>query len=158
MRKWRQWRALSGGDRRLLVRAAALLVYARWRLRFVDFRVDRDAAERARAATSPDGGLARAQAIARLVGIAAAHVPVRVTCLHRSLVLWELLRRERIACELRLGARAGSAPFDAHAWVQCAGLALEEAPAHLARFAPFGDPVTPVGIRPGRRLPARRTT
>jgi hypothetical protein len=144
MRKWRRWRALSGGDRQLLLRAAALLVYARWRLPFIDYRVDRDAAERARAVTSSDAGLARAQAIARLVDIAAAHVPIRATCLHRSLVLWWLLRRERVACELRLGARAGSAPFGAHAWVRCAGVALDDDAAHVAQYVPFAQAVIPV--------------
>lgn len=144
MRKWRRWRALARGDRRMLLLATALLVYARLRLPFIDFRVDRSATERTRSGSSPDAGLARAQAIARLVGIAAAHVPVRVACLHRSLVLWWLLRREGIACELRLGARAGSAPFGAHAWVQCAGVSLDEDAAQVARYVPFAQAVIPV--------------
>ena len=144
MRKWRRWRALARDDRRLLVQAAALLVWTRARLPFMDFRVDRDATERMRSGPSSDAGLARAQAIARLVGIAAAHVPVRVACLHRSLVLWWLLRREGIACELRLGARAGSEPFGAHAWIQCAGVALDEDAAQAARYVPFAQAVIPV--------------
>lgn len=151
MRRWRQWRALSRSDRRLLLRAAALLVWARLRLPFIDFRVDRDATERSRSLTSHTAGLARAQAIARLVGIAAAHVPVRVTCLHRSLVLWGLLRREGIACELRLGARAGRAPFGAHAWVRCAGVPLDDDTAQAAQYAPFARAVIPLAYGRWRR-------
>jgi hypothetical protein len=148
MRKWRRWRALAPDERRLLLQAAALLVYARLLLPRIDFRVDPDAARRARSASSPEAALERAQAVARLVGIAAAHSPLRVACMHRSLVLWRLLRRQGIPCELRLGARAGTSPFQAHAWVQCAGVALNEDSAGLAQYAPFTRAVVPVG--PGR--------
>lgn len=144
MRKWRQWRALSRDDRRLLVVAAALLVYARLRLPFVDFRADPGAAKRARPASYPEAALVRAQAVARLVGIAAACVPVRVACLHRSLVLWWLLHREGIPGELRLGAQTGAGPFAAHAWVQFAGVALDEEAAHVAQYAAFAQAVAPV--------------
>ena len=56
-----------------------------------------------------------------------------------------LLRRKAIPCELRLGARADSGPFGAHAWVQCAGIALNEDAANLAHYRSFGEAVVPVG-------------
>ena len=89
---------------------------------------------------SSTAALARAQHVARLVGIAATHSPIRVACLHRSLVLWWLLRRDGIPCQLRLGAHAGAGQFEAHAWVQCAGVALEQRPAHGARYSPSTKP------------------
>ena len=153
MRSWRQFRDLSPPDRRVLLQAAVLLVGARLGLRFIDFRVDSRPDGATATAAVPAADLARAAAIARLVGIASARAPVTVACLHRSLVLWWLLQRSGIACELRLGARAGAGPFGAHAWVQCAGVALNEDAAHLARYAPFAQAVVPVG--PGRwRRPA----
>jgi|SRR5271166_2939223 len=145
MSKWRQWHALARDDRRKLAQAAMLLVYARLRLPFIGFRADLDATQRAESTVLSAATLRRAQVVARLVGIAAGHSPVRVSCLHRSLVLWWLLRREGIPCELRLGAHAGDGEFEAHAWVQCAGVALDQQPAQLARYRPFGEAVVPVG-------------
>lgn len=148
MRSWRKFRDLSRTDRRLLLQAAVLLGCVRLGLRFINFRVDSRMDGRTEAVPMPASDLARATTIARLVGIASGHAPVAVACLHRSLVLWWLLRRRGIPCELRLGARAGADPFGAHAWVQCAGVALNEDAAHLAQYAPFAQAVVPVG--PGR--------
>ncbi len=156
MSNWRRWRALAPDERRELAHAAALLVYARLRLPFIGFRADLDAVQRAGSAELPAAALQRAQAISRLVGIAAGHGPVRISCLHRSLVLWWLLRREGIPCELRLGARAGAGEFEAHAWVQCAGVALDQQPADLARYRPFGEAVLPVGRAARWRFALRR--
>ena len=156
MSSWRQWRALAPDERRKLVQAAALLVYARLRLPFIGFRADLDAVQRAGSTELPAIALQRAQLVSRLVAIAAGHSPVRVSCLHRSLVLWWLLRREGIPCELRLGARTDTGEFEAHAWVRCAGVALDQQPAELARYRPFGEAVLPVG-RAGRwRFALRR--
>ena len=132
MSDWRKFRDLSWTDRRLLLQAAVLLVCARLSLRFIDLRVDTGAAAHPAAMSPPAADLGRAKAIARLVGIASGHIPLAVTCLHRSLALWWLLRRNGIRCELRLGARAGADPFGAHAWVECAGVALNEDGANLA--------------------------
>ncbi len=151
MRSWRKFRDLSPADRRLLLQASALLVGARLGLRFIDFRVDSRADGGTTASAMPPSDLARAVAVARLVAIASAHAPVAVACLHRSVVLWWLLQRDGIPCELRLGARAGAGPFGAHAWVQCAGVALNEDAAHLAQYAPFAQEVVPVGPRRWRR-------
>ena len=157
MSDWRRLRELSWADRRLLARAAAMLAHARLTLPRVDFRADRDSTAADLQPSIPEATLARAQAIARLVGIASARVPFRVACLHRSLVLWRLLRRNGIACELRLGARTGARPFEAHAWVECAGVALNEDAPNLSRYQPFDEAVVPVRRgRPLQRLVARR--
>jgi hypothetical protein len=150
MRSLRKLQELSWSDRGMLLQAAVLLAGARVWLRFIDFRVDPTAAE---ASPPPAAELERATAIARIVGIAATHSPVTVACLPRALVLWRLLRRTGIHCEIRLSARAGSGGFAAHAWVQCAGVALNEDAANLAQYAPFAKAVVPVGpglwSRPG---------
>lgn len=156
MGKWRRWRALARGDRRSLVRAAMLLAYARLRLPFLGFRIDRETAEGAQSAVPPPAALARAQHVARLVAIAAAHSPIHVACLHRSLVLWWLLRREGVPSQLRLGAHAGAGPFGAHAWVQYGGVALDQLPGDLARYRPFAEAVVPVGHAALGRFALRR--
>ncbi len=47
--------------------------------------------------------------------------PYRGNCLSRSLVLWWLLRRHGIECELRIGTRKEAGQFIAHAWVEYQG-------------------------------------
>lgn len=148
MNNWRKWRGLTRNDQRLLLQATVLLIGARLGLRFIDFRAQENTRGTDAAPPRSESDLARASAIARIVAIASAHTPVTVACLHRSLVLWWLLRRSGIPCELRLGARAGSGPFGAHAWVQCAGVALNEDAAHLAQYAPFAEAVVPAGPGP----------
>jgi len=159
MGSWRKLASLSWADRRLLARAAAMLAHARLALPSTAFRAGR--AERsplpdpATAATD----LARAKAIARVVDIAASRLPFRVSCLHRAIVLWRLLSAERIACDLELGARAGTGPFEAHAWVDCQGIALGENPDRLARYRRFARPVVPSRRRGGSSpAEARRPT
>jgi len=183
MSRWRKLRELSWADRRVLLHAAVLLVRARLALPYLDFRADPGAAGNVHSAppapaafpqaavpdamppdaalpdtTSPAGPLTRARAIARLVGIAAAHVPLDIACLHRSLVVWQLLRGRGIPCELRLGAGTAGGTFEAHAWVECAGVALNEGAAHLLRYRPFGTAVMPVRRRPRWRLATRRAS
>jgi hypothetical protein len=145
MTRWQKWRALSWADRRLLLAASALLVWARARLPAMDFRPEPAGADTARPVPPAAADLARAQAVARLVGMAAAATPVTVACLHRSVVLWTLLRREGIPCQLRLGAGGTrSGPFEAHAWVECGGVALNERTDHLGRYTPFAAAVEPI--------------
>jgi hypothetical protein len=178
MSRWRKLRELPWGDRRVLLEAAVRLVQARLTVPHLDFRADPGAAGGAHSpapaaaampqtappdmtsphATLPNRTVQRAQAIARLVGIAAAHVPVDVACLHRSLVLWRLLRDRSIPCELRLGAGTTGGAFEAHAWVECEGVALNEGADHLSHYRPFGRAVMPVARRPRWRLATRRVS
>ena len=157
MSRLRKWRSLSWADRRLVLQATGMLVRARFRLPSIDFRPEPALAADAGPASPEATMLPRAQAVARLVGMAAAVSPVAVACLHRSLVLWSLLRREGIPCRLRLGAaETGTGPFEAHAWVECAGVALNEPEAYLARYSPFGRAVVPVDRGRVRWRPTRR--
>ena len=159
MSDWRKLAGLPWADRRLLARAAAMLAHAKLALASVDFRADREAPAAGAGIADSDATLARAQAIARMVGIASSRVPFRVACLHRSIVLWRLLRREGIPCELRLGARTGAGPFEAHAWVECGGMALNEDAPNLSRYRAFGDAVVPTRRgRPLQGLAARRAS
>jgi len=155
MGDWRKLAELSWADRRLLARAAGMLAHAKLALPSVDFRADREAVAAGARKPSPVE-LARARAVARLVGVAASRVPFRVACLPRSIVLWRLLRREGIPCELRLGARSGGGPFEAHAWVECGGVALAEDPDHLAGYRRFDRAVVPARRDRAAGRPASR--
>jgi hypothetical protein len=80
-----------------------------------------------------------AQAAARMVA-AAAHI-VPANCLQRSLSLWWLLNRRSIASDLRIGVRRQGEYLAAHAWIEHAGIVLNDRPdvAHL--YAPFAESI-----------------
>lgn len=88
----------------------------------------------------------RARHVARLVAYAAAVAPVNVASLHRSLVLWQLLARERIPCSLRIAESADSTQvFTSRAWVECHGEPLREAADLYEQFGVPSRAVVPAG-------------
>ncbi len=155
MGSWRKLAGLSWADRRLLARAAVMLAHVKLALPSTAFRAKRDRAAIARDPARVAEELDRAAAVARVVAVAAARVPFRVSCLHRSVVLWRLLSAERIECELELGARTGAGPFEAHAWVECHGVAIGEDPRQLGRYRRFGRSVVPT--HGSSRAPSTKT-
>jgi len=74
----------------------------------------------------------------RVVAIAAALYPGRALCLERSLVLYDRLRREGAAVELRIGVQA--TPFAAHAWVTYAGEPVNDSAEHVSHFVVMPEP------------------
>jgi Transglutaminase-like superfamily len=79
----------------------------------------------------------RTQLTARMVNAAVRHAWRASTCLERSLVLCWLLRRQGIACDLRIGARKVDGKFEAHAWVERDGSALNEPQQEHRHYAAF---------------------
>jgi hypothetical protein len=90
-----------------------------------------------------------ARQIARLVRAAANHGLYRANCLEQSLVLWCLLKRNGLESEIRFGARKEENQLQAHAWVECLGIALNEDRGVDKRYAPFAvvTSKTPVELR-----------
>jgi len=68
---------------------------------------------------------------------AAARYGLGATCLEKSLTLWWLLRREGTTSSVRIGARKASGKFEAHAWVERDGAALNEPGAAHRHYATF---------------------
>lgn len=81
--------------------------------------------------------LARALRLQRVVQIASAHGLSEGTCLSRSLTLLDLLEREHLPGVLRIGVRAPGAALEAHAWVECGGIVLNDRPDVDTRFSAF---------------------
>jgi hypothetical protein len=73
----------------------------------------------------------------RMVNAAARYGLGRSSCLERSLGLWWLLRQEGIASSVRIGARKSDGKFEAHAWVECEGVALNEPQQQHRHYATF---------------------
>lgn len=86
-----------------------------------------------RAGTIED--LQRAERLAALTALAGKRGLLAVTCLRQALLLDWLLRRRGLASEIRLGVRKRDGDFDAHAWVELAGVALGQADLRHQAFA-----------------------
>lgn len=85
--------------------------------------------------------LTQADAAGRMVQLAAQNCLIHTTCLHRSLTLWWLLRRQGIESDLRIGVRKEGGQFQAHAWVEYQGAPLNEAREVHRRFVAFDRPL-----------------
>ncbi len=77
------------------------------------------------------------QTIAKLVNIAARHHFYRSNCLVQSLTLQRLLRHRGIRSQLRIGVRRHQGKFEAHAWVEFAGVSMNDTRNVKEHFAPF---------------------
>jgi hypothetical protein len=143
----RRFSALDGDARWMFVRAAVLLPLISLSLRIRGFRFTQGTLQRLAAGTKRPrvhrsscrgcSSSLRLQSAARMVRAAARRSLIKTGCLEESLALWFLLRREGIAADLRIGARKIAGNFDAHAWVECDGEALnqvEEVHRHYAVF------------------------
>ncbi|HXF60066.1 MAG TPA: lasso peptide biosynthesis B2 protein [Caldilineaceae bacterium] len=78
-----------------------------------------------------------ARQLTETVERAARYGLVRPTCLPRSLLLWWLLRWNRIPADLCIGGRLAGGVFAGHAWVESAGQVLNDTPAVVDRYPLF---------------------
>ena len=137
--RWAQWRALSAAHQRALLAAAFWMPLFWLGLRLFGLPrfqalLQRSTVKRDAAMTLPD-----IQALGELVNIAARHTLGPRTCLTRSLLLGWLLRRRGVESQLRIGVRLTNGLLDAHAWVECDGLPVNDQPDVSTQFASFGD-------------------
>jgi hypothetical protein len=81
----------------------------------------------------------RTALVARMVRSAAYRGLGVANCLDQSLALWWLLGREGIASSVRIGTRKTGGKFEAHAWVECDGVALNEPEEPHEHYAAFDE-------------------
>jgi len=82
--------------------------------------------------------LSKAAAVtAHMVNAADRHGLVHPSCLAKSLTLWWLLGRQGIPSHLRIGIRKEKETFEAHAWVERDGTALNEPDEPHHHYAAF---------------------
>src|SRR5689334_11206041 len=68
----------------------------------------------------------RARIITRMVSIASQHGWYKATCLRKSMLTWWFLRREGIQSNICFGVRISDRELEAHAWVERAGVILND--------------------------------
>lgn len=134
---------LSGPERRTLLKAMALLPLFRIALRIAGLQ-----RLQARLHRRPPQGVAQPpldelKRTGMLVNAAAHRVLGPDNCLPRSLYLWWLLRRRGVRCELRIGVRMVDGALKAHAWVEHAGVPVNDRDDIGEAFGAFDDAVSP---------------
>jgi len=137
--KLTKFRRLSPQERRTFLAAMAWLPCFSLALRMFGLRRFRAILHRTvvPAQRLPDS-LEQVLRMGELVNIAGRHTPCPVTCLTRSLLLEWLLGRRGVDAELRIGVRLYGTALDAHAWVEYAGMPVNDQPDVASRFVPFG--------------------
>lgn len=122
-----QWRGLAAWERSTLMSQAFRLAVVWLLLRLLGFKKMHRLVEAGNAKVPAhqfsDGltSAAYAQRCAQLTEIAARHGLYQANCLHQSLALCWLLRRNGLQARLRIGVKPDTKPFQAHAWVELDG-------------------------------------
>lgn len=134
-----RYRALDPGSQRIFWSAVILLSMTRASLRLRGYnrtfawlqkRLDPEAR-----LASGSGELV--QQTSRMVRAARRYSLAKFTCLEESLTLWYLLRKQGIATQLRIGVRKMEGKFEAHAWVEYEGAALDQSGEVHQHYAAF---------------------
>lgn len=148
-----RYKTLDRKSRRTFWRAALLLPLAKASLRWRGYKqtcasLQRRLDANCPLAASPGGLSGRVRQTCQMVGAAQRRLPVKFTCLEESLVLWYLLRGEGVAARLRVGVRKVDEKFEAHAWVEYGGEALNQ-PGQLHRhYAAFDQEIAEPPVEP----------
>jgi len=139
----RRFSALERPAQGLFLRAMVLLPLIALSLRWRGFRATQEALQRFLSSPNekPDDALVgRDVAVtAHMVDAADRHGLVHPSCLTKSLTLWWLLGRQGISSRLRIGIRKEKEKFEAHAWVERDGTAVNEPEGHHRHYAAFDE-------------------
>jgi len=139
---FQRYRELDPEARKLFWRAVSLLPVVARSLRVHGFQRTKEnlakkLASGARSSTLPGASAEALKKTCRMVRAGAHYGWGNFTCLEQSLVLWYLLEKQGIPARLRIGVRKSPEKFEAHAWVEHDGVALnqnEEVHQHYAAF------------------------
>ena len=139
--RFRRFSALERPARNIFLRAVVLLPLVAVSLRWRGFTATQAALQRflSNANREADAALASNDAAitSHMVNAADRHGLVHPSCLAKSLTLWWLLGRQGIPSQLRIGIRKHEEKFEAHAWVERDGAALNEPDEHHHHYAAF---------------------
>ena len=138
---FQRFRALDPKAQKLFGHAVILLPWAMLSLRLRGFKKTQAKFQEKLLRTSQVASEADAvmvQTICRMVKAAGHYGIAHPNCLEESLVMWYFLQRESLPAALRIGVRKSQGAFEAHAWVEYQGAALNQgdewAHPHYAAF------------------------
>jgi hypothetical protein len=128
--KLRRFSALGREAQKLFLRAMLLLPAVALSLRWRGFWATQSTLQKSLSDEIPEIELGllnkRLALTAHMVNAADRHGLVHPSCLAKSLALWWLLGRQGIASQLRIGISKENEKFEAHAWVERDGTAVNE--------------------------------
>ncbi len=137
----RRFSALPKPARIMFLRAAVLLPWVAVRLKVNGFQATKDALlqRTVKQSSSHDSNnfYESIEMTAKMVRAAARHGIGSPSCLEESLVLLHMLAKQGISAQLRIGVKRNQPKFEAHAWVECRGIALNESDALHDHYTPF---------------------
>ncbi len=139
----RRFSALERPAQELFLRAIVLLPLVALSLRWRGFRATQAALQRFLSIANQESDttlVSKDAAVAvHMVNAADRHGLVHPSCLAKSLTLWWLLARQGIPSRLRIGIRKEKERFEAHAWVERDGTALNEPDEEHHHYAAFDE-------------------
>ena len=139
--KLRRFSAMERPAQKLFLRALAMLPFVSLSLKMRGFQATQAALQKIlpkpQQEQKPGDEKQRAALTARMVNAADRHGLIHASCLAKSLTLRWLLERQGITSHLRIGIRKGVETFEAHAWVEREGAALNEPEEHHHHYAAF---------------------
>ena len=140
--RFRRFSALDPEARKLFLRAAALLPFVGMSLHTRGYKKTRAWLQKRLESRTVIALEARSPGelvyeTCRMVRAVEHHGFIRSTCLEESLALWYLLGRQNISSRIRIGVRRQAGKFEAHAWVEYEGEALNQAEELHRHYAPF---------------------
>lgn len=141
LEKLRRFSALDGSAQKLFLQSLALLPLVSLSLRCGGFRATQTTLHKTIGNSfpeqNPDYVRRRIALTAHMVNAADRHGVFHPSCLAKSLTLWWLLGRQGIDARLRIGIRKEKDSFEAHAWVEREGTALNEPEEYHRHYAAF---------------------
>jgi hypothetical protein len=141
-RKLDRLRNLTPEQRWILLESMALLPFVSLGLRALGFaRMHKALAFRTLNTPTHSTTMRDIEALSEALSLAAGQCPFPVSCLTRSLLLSWLLTRRQVANQLRIGVRMDGDVLQAHAWVECEGVPVNDSRDVATRFAAFDETV-----------------
>jgi hypothetical protein len=140
---------LSLAEEGTLLQAAMMLPLSAFALRVAGLKSWQETLSRFRLRSAPPlshpaiSVARQARRTARLVMTASRRRAYRFSCLSESVTLWWLLRRQGIESVVYVGVRKPTSRLEAHAWVECSGVVLNDADDVRERFAAFRRAIAP---------------
>lgn len=141
---FQRYRTLDSEARKMFRRAAVLLPLVGVSLRLRGYRRTQEwlqARWERRRQALPQTASSKdiVEKTCRMVRAAVHYGMPGASCLEASLTLWYLLRLQGISASVRIGVRKHMNLFEAHAWVEHEGTALNQLEEVHRHFAPFDN-------------------
>jgi transglutaminase superfamily protein len=138
----KRYRELNPEARKLFHRAAVMLPCVALSLHLRGFKKTAEALEKKLSSSvslrpQTENPATLAQLASHMVKAAGRYGILRPSCLAESLTLWFLLKQRGVAADLRIGVRKTAQKFEAHAWVEYAGAALNQTEEQHLHYAAF---------------------